>query len=432
MLVSKLRAKLQKDKNFKEEEHPRAGTGKHAGEFVKKGMNTSTSKKNKAKQAKFFKKGEIFYSKNFSNQDFSNKNFKENYFNHVSFKGALFNKSTIRNSDLSRTSIQGASFKNVKISYSAFPADLSNVDFTGANINYMDCFNDIEHMKLNGTKFHNLKLDNIGFFEDVDDILVAVKKGASFKNATFMGQRIDNVVKYGKDFESLKEKYHKTMKGKIFFEKGNSKLIPIKSLEKIIGILQADKINIELEENSNNKTFSANIEWKTKDSNRDRGEMMFTISPNNKELHLDLMFLSGKLQSKGLGLNIIRNFEKQASKLGVDKISLLANISIGTYAWPRLGFDFKDASTLNKTKRKITDFCKEMNIPLDDSLKKKINSLKTAYDIATFDIGKKFSYSDGLPRFCIKNRDVNPNLKMHLGKIILLYVVDSFNAIKRV
>lgn len=418
MLVSKMRSKFQADKGFKEEEHPRASTGKHAGEFVKKGTGkTSASKKNKTKQENLFKKDDFIKERNFSNKNFSNQKFQGISFNRASFQGSLLNNTVINDNDMHNCLIQGASFKNAKINYSTFPKDLSNVDFTNAKIQNMACLYNIENMKFNGTKFHNLKLDGIEFFQSFDDILLAAKKGASFKNAVFMGQKVDNAIKYDVDFESLKEKYHKAMKGKFSLDK-EAQSLPIGFLEKTVGILQADKINVSLDDSK------AIIGWKTRNG---KGDLHFSIDKKNKVLHLELMNLSGSLQSRGLALNIVRNFEKQAKTLGVDRISLYADISIGTYAWPRLGFDFKNASTMSKIKREIINFCKETKTPLDDSLKKKINNLKTAHDVALFDIGKTYSFKEA-PHIK-KNHDVDPNLKMHLGKIILLST-DSFIATK--
>ena len=74
-----------------------------------------------------------------------------------------------------------------------------------------------------------------------------------------------------------------------------------------------------------------------------RGENVgdFTrIIRSDGEIHNDYFRVSEPYQKSGFGSRLYRNAEKVAAYNGIEKITLNANLSVGGYAWARMGFDF--------------------------------------------------------------------------------------------
>lgn len=68
-----------------------------------------------------------------------------------------------------------------------------------------------------------------------------------------------------------------------------------------------------------------------------KGEL--TISPDRtNSLHLDVMDLPPESQGQGVAKEVLGNLVDYAQENGIDRISLVANIDVGSYAWAKFGF----------------------------------------------------------------------------------------------
>lgn len=417
------------DAPFKEEEHPRAKGGSHGGEFVKKGSSEISASIKSGKKEKIELKQKNYNKENFSNSDFSKQTIKNKKFDKTNFSNSDFSKASLKNLDFDYCNIKNASFKEAELDDIILPSNLSNVDFTNAKFKNM--YIDVIFSNFKDTDFTGVDLSTV--LEEPGEISYLLKKGAKIDRANWEGQPIGELLKSKEKILKLKEKLEKEIKAKIKISDNIDTEVYLKKAginnEFIVNtfgkIKDAKTINIKTtppDFNYDNSIYTS-VKWS---ADSGRGTAEFSIDPVKKDIHLDLMILSGSLQNKGQGLKVISNLEKLAKKTGTQTLSLEANISIGTYAWPRLGFDFKRKADFIEAKRNIKSILEENNIPLKGKILEKFNNLRTANDIAKFDIGQKFTKRQA----GIDNYDVPSKLEMHIGKCALL-MMDSFDAIKR-
>lgn len=74
-----------------------------------------------------------------------------------------------------------------------------------------------------------------------------------------------------------------------------------------------------------------------------RGEQVGKIGRkviDGEEIYNDIFTLDPRLQGNGMGSDLTKRLEKRYRKEGVKRISLHANIDVGSFAWARKGFDF--------------------------------------------------------------------------------------------
>lgn len=111
-----------------------------------------------------------------------------------------------------------------------------------------------------------------------------------------------------------------------------------------------------------------------------------------RQLHIGLLYLENRYQGSGFGTRWYEHLEKVARKSGVDRIVLQADLEVGGYYWPKLGFDFADPDDFDTAINQIGIVWKHITkrkIP-----QKKLESLYSAWDIAMLkcgdiDLGKK-------------------------------------------
>ncbi len=159
------------------------------------------------------------------------------------------------------------------------------------------------------------------------------------------------------------------------------------------------------------------------------------------------MVITGS-QGKDLGSKFIDRLENFARNIGKSEITLEADISIGKYAWARMGFDAnrqeleysKDGlkgfgSNLIEEKSKIwekDDVSKAEKNEFDRQLIdycKAVDSVGSMKEIAEFKHGDLFGTKKD---FGIDNSDVPNGLKMNVGKAFLLDKVVGWNGNKEV
>ena len=70
------------------------------------------------------------------------------------------------------------------------------------------------------------------------------------------------------------------------------------------------------------------------------GNFTRTLTPYS--VHHDLFELSTSVQGTGFGSEFYQHVEEEYLNMGIESIDLQANLSVGGYAWARMGFDFQD------------------------------------------------------------------------------------------
>lgn len=75
------------------------------------------------------------------------------------------------------------------------------------------------------------------------------------------------------------------------------------------------------------------------------GSFTRRIDLQNKSVYNAYMSITSNAQNTGFGSKFYRNAERAHIKAGIAKVSISANLSVGGYAWARMGFDFSSSST---------------------------------------------------------------------------------------
>lgn len=112
------------------------------------------------------------------------------------------------------------------------------------------------------------------------------------------------------------------------------------------------KSKIRLERDGRRIVWLANIyDW------RNRGMGMVRWCTPGEEQHQDLLFLAKHTQGQGLAAAMYGAQEAYALHVGIPKMTMLANLEVGAYAWSQLGFDFQEDYD---RKRALQGFHKEL------------------------------------------------------------------------
>lgn len=159
-------------------------------------------------------------------------------------------------------------------------------------------------------------------------------------------------------------------------------------------------------------------------------EFNFSLYPEKKECHIDMVDLPKAEQGKNTGKAFLQKVEETMKRKGIHNLSLCADLSVGGYAWARMGFDFKDKADFETAKNSITKLLKQKNIKMSNEEQKKFDELKTAKDISEFVVkGAEFT---GKEWKLSLHKDIPKDMKMHIGKAVLLGEVNFYDAVKGV
>jgi GNAT superfamily N-acetyltransferase len=137
----------------------------------------------------------------------------------------------------------------------------------------------------------------------------------------------------------------------------------------------------------------------------DIGSIHRVIFPD--QVYHDSFFLDSKHQNKGLAADMLERMEDTYIKHGIKFITLMANDSVGGYAWARQGFDFQDsqdrAGVDREAEESIVNYVANNNLSSaqKERLLDQYHSLEHAWDIAAWN-------------------PTNAPAGEHLGKSILL------------
>jgi hypothetical protein len=88
-----------------------------------------------------------------------------------------------------------------------------------------------------------------------------------------------------------------------------------------------------------------------------------------------------RAQRSGYASTLFRHYERLFRDLGFDEFRLSASLSVGKYYWAKEGFDFADASEIDKRKEELRTLVKEKSLPVSEI---EIEWLSHAYDFARF------------------------------------------------
>ena len=140
------------------------------------------------------------------------------------------------------------------------------------------------------------------------------------------------------------------------------------------------------------------------------------------DVHLNYLEISGK--GKGTAKSYLKKLEDHARATGKKTISLDADISIGRYAWAKLGFEASDPDYLRDMKRHFIPYAKKvlaMNGQKDYSkeiaqMERDIAGFKRVEDVCDYRFPDTDFTHEQLKKIGYMNDDVPTDLKMHLGK----------------
>jgi len=215
-------------------------------------------------------------------------------------------------------------------------------------------------------------------------------------------------------------------------------------MEKVLAVKNL-RVEARAYSNANNR-IDLNVQYYDHDDDHVAGfEFGIGRGANHDDIHIDLAIVNNAAQGKDMGSNFISRLESLAKKTGTIKsFSLLADISIGYYAWAKMGFDYQNKDDLETRKGRMVIYAKEF-IKLSprgydeaflNDLNGKISKLKSANDIANFKIpNMKFTAKALKDAGWFRNSDVADDVSMDLGKAFMLNRNSeghgSWNAIKR-
>lgn len=191
-------------------------------------------------------------------------------------------------------------------------------------------------------------------------------------------------------------------------------------------------ITVKIDIDAPSKRGAAYIEATFKEGRKEIGSLVFHVE--NKTMKLDLYELNRSQQGTGQAHAIMARLDQLAKKMGCESTTLEANISIGTYAWARLGFDYRYKSDLIEAKDQLRSWVagiaeNKSRLPLDFGLlNERISKIKTAKDMSEFTMpGFNFTKTG----YGIDNKDVPRDMRMNAGKAFMLGQHQGWVGIRR-
>jgi len=244
----------------------------------------------------------------------------------------------------------------------------------------------------------------------------------------FHNQNTKNNKEFGGSITKadLQRAYHNTFKGTsvqglehVYSDPEGSFYSKLKDVSPVV----LGKNNIEF--NTNYTIYSSN--------RKPMGQISHVV--NDKGSHLEVIFdllsIHQGYQGNKVGAILSQRTEDYWKHLAHDKpveVHLLANISVGSYAWATKGFDFRNEKETLKARKELQNFLKENNVNEQEVLKKNgykdINDLKHSWDFATLDDDNKYLLDTR------KKPDLDDSKPVHLGKAFMLNGKSNWNGVK--
>ena len=111
----------------------------------------------------------------------------------------------------------------------------------------------------------------------------------------------------------------------------------------------------------------------------DAGRVELGLRPSRGDFHLAYITLPKSIQGGGNAREKVAAWAAMAKANGYSQLSLLADISVGRYAWAKLGFDFKDELIRKNFQSNLSDIAKPYGL--------KVPIFKTAKEMASWNPG---------------------------------------------
>lgn len=150
------------------------------------------------------------------------------------------------------------------------------------------------------------------------------------------------------------------------------------------------------EDEDGNQYVNATVRF-SHESGEYMGEVSFHFKGETH--HVDCIELDKQFNKSGIGSTIYKNLENHLKKMGTKSMSLIANVSVGGYAWAKLGYNFENQKEVEYIKYRIRG---QINSDIDELEKPQYNSLisqleaaKTAEDFANIELplnNEKYRY----------------------------------------
>lgn len=398
------RKSLQVDGDFKEEEHPR-GQPKNAGQFVKKGTSVA---KGGGGEKKFTHT--IFYRGTVSNET---KRIKEPF---EAAKGKTF---VARHPESAR--LYGENIEKIEALPNAKILFQENPEFWKV-IGKRKPPNE-SMLSLKGIPRENIS----------DAIKKAEQAGydaISFKSDSDIGTVIlnENVFKRESTVKEQTQPYSSSVQFKELNLLDKAKVNLINRLKMSENQVR-DMLTFEGYKTVARYDFPKSqrgVVYIIANAKTDKGDLIettFSVDEDRPDdIHLNYLEVSGK--GHGTAKDYLKRIEAYARATGKKTLSLDADISIGRYAWAKLGFEPTDPDYLRDMKRHMLPYVKKvlsLNGQKDYSkeiaqIEKDIAGFKKVEDVCDYHFPDTDFTHEQLKKIGYMNDDVPDDLKMHLGK----------------
>ena len=182
------------------------------------------------------------------------------------------------------------------------------------------------------------------------------------------------------------------------------------------------KARVEIEEDGD---FGLAISGRWMDGMKVAGTFIRQLDPDGKSARLELLSFTDEYLDKGLGTTAARAWFRALAKNGYEKAHLLADLTIGRYAWAKEGAQYEDPRHINVVNNRFKSWLTAKEIPgLDDWTP----DFRTPQDVASY----KHPTGYRLKGSNIANNDVPQDMNLDLGKAFMLDVErghDSWDAV---
>ena len=154
-------------------------------------------------------------------------------------------------------------------------------------------------------------------------------------------------------------------------------------------------------------------EWHDTTTNKKIGQFERYLYKNGKDAELVELAMEEKYIGKGKGVQAARQWLDGLAEAGYERAILLADMTIGAYAWAREGVKYAMPDEAEKVTAHFAKWVQTRRVP---DLEDRLPTFKTPQDVATY------KHPDGfvLASNEISNDDVKPNRVYDIGKAYML------------
>lgn len=174
--------------------------------------------------------------------------------------------------------------------------------------------------------------------------------------------------------------------------------------------LEGLKARVEIEEDVE---FGLAISGRWMDDMKVAGTFIRQLDPDGKSARLELLTFQDEYLDNGLGTTVARAWFRTLARNGYEKAHLLADLTIGRYAWAKEGAQYEDPRHINVINNRFKAWLTAKEIP---GLEDWTPDFRSPMDVATYKhpSGHRLKGSD------IANNDVPPDMNLDLGKAFML------------